>query len=413
MRLPDDDAARRLISRSILAFGVYELWGAADTYQRLHEDVRRRSQPWWPQYKTCSFRFTVIGFQIKRPQREQRDIIESFSYTGFDGPIVMNNADAEFCVFEDYELDTDEPRQLYLARHVGGSVRDAITEYDLKKRHYISTTSMDSELALVTANLAHAGPGRFFFDPFVGTGSFPIACAYFGATSIGADIDGRSIRGKKGRSIVSNFQQYGTLDKWLDSFISDLTHSPLRHARLLDGIICDPPYGVREGLKVLGSKAGKGTEPVFIDGKPAHMQEGFIPPKRPYSFEAMMDDILHFGACMLTDNGRLCLWMPTANDEEIELAIPRHECLELVSVCIQQFNKWARRLLTYRRLAGVVATDEMRKRQAEHDGSRADDLNAFRRKVCCVAHRNFTAPANRLLAVLPRLQRAVRDGGRS
>lgn len=42
---------------------------------------------------------------------------------------------------------------------------------------------------------------------------------------------------------------------------------------------------------------------------------------------------------MLVDNGRLSMWMPTANDEDVDLAIPVHPGLELVSVCVQQFNK--------------------------------------------------------------------------
>jgi len=33
------------------------------------------------------------------------------------------------------------------------------------------------------------------------------------------------------------------------------------------------------------------------------------------------------------------MWMPTANEEEVEMVIPEHEALELVSVCIQPFNK--------------------------------------------------------------------------
>ena len=53
----------------------------------------------------------------------------------------------------------------------------------------------------------------------------------------------------------------------------------------------------------------------------------------------MLDDILEFGAFHLVDGGRLSLWMPTADDEEVELAIPRHHCLELVSICVQPFNK--------------------------------------------------------------------------
>lgn len=53
----------------------------------------------------------------------------------------------------------------------------------------------------------------------------------------------------------------------------------------------------------------------------------------------MLDDILDFGCNMLVDDGRLCMWMPTANDEETELAIPSHPAMELVSISVQQFNK--------------------------------------------------------------------------
>lgn len=53
----------------------------------------------------------------------------------------------------------------------------------------------------------------------------------------------------------------------------------------------------------------------------------------------MLDDLMEFAATMLVDNGRLSFWMPTANDEELVLEIPSHHCLELVSVCVQTFNK--------------------------------------------------------------------------
>ena len=158
-----------------------------------------------------------------------------------------------------------------MGRLVASSGREAIVKYSLKTRKYLSTTSMDSELALVTANLTLAGPGKLFYDPFVGTGSFPIACSHFGAMSTGSDIDGRSVRGKAGRNIVTSFEQYGLRERYLDGFISDLTNSPLRMNRLFDGILCDPPYGVREGLKVLGTRDGSGREPVYINGQAAHL----------------------------------------------------------------------------------------------------------------------------------------------
>ena len=307
----------------------------------------------WSSYATSSFRFLVDVYQGKRSASEQKILVESFNYLDFQGPIRMKDAEQTFAIFEDCDWNVPTPKQIYFGRLIAGSQRDAINTYSLKKRNYISTTSMDSELALVTANITLAASGKLFYDPFVGTGSFPVACSHFGAVTMGSDLDGRMVRGKRGRNIVTNFQQYNLLDRYLDSFISDLTHCPLRQIRLLDGIICDPPYGVREGLKVLGARDGSGKEAVFINGEAAHLyavthahlhgidlyrQDKYIPPKRPYSFEAMLEDILEFGALRLVDSGRLSLWMPTADDEEVELAIPRHHCLELVSICVQPFN---------------------------------------------------------------------------
>jgi tRNA (guanine10-N2)-methyltransferase len=204
-------------------------------------------------------------------------IIEEFQYLGFEGPIKMKNPDHDFCIFEEWKLDAVthgiyEPTYIHVGRFISGSQRDVIAKYDLKKRKYISTTSMDSELALVTANISMAAPGKLFYDPFVGTGSFPIACAHFGAIAWGSDIDGRSIRGKGKTGLLANFVQYGLTSQFGDSFVADLTNTPLRAARLFDGIVCDPPYGVREGLKVLGSRdPSKGKEPVFQNGQAHHL----------------------------------------------------------------------------------------------------------------------------------------------
>jgi len=155
-------------------------------------------------------------------------------------------------------LGITEPERLYFGRLVGGGARDLAGVYTLKKRGYISTTSMDSELALVTANIALAAPGKMFYDPFVGTGSFPIACSHFGALSFGSDIDGRAIRGQgKAKSVRGNFKQYGIEYLLGGMFVADLTNTPIRVSpdrRIFDGIVCDPPYGVREGLKVLGCR---------------------------------------------------------------------------------------------------------------------------------------------------------------
>jgi tRNA (guanine10-N2)-methyltransferase len=74
--------------------------------------------------------------------------------------------------------------------------RHLIDVYDLKKRAYIGTTSMESEASLLMANQALAAPGKWVYDPFVGTGSMLYTAAGFGALTLGSDIDGRQIRGK-------------------------------------------------------------------------------------------------------------------------------------------------------------------------------------------------------------------------
>ncbi|KAL8672560.1 MAG: hypothetical protein Q9168_002996 [Polycauliona sp. 1 TL-2023] len=386
IRLPNEEAARLIIGRSILSKAIYELWGRGSTYTELHQDVHRRTSTQWPRYKSFSFKFEIQAYQAKRSLAEQDALIQTFRYTGFDGPIQLKNPEQTFTIFEECEWGLKNPTRVYLGRLISSSSRQILDTYTLKKRQYLSTTSMDSELALVTANLTLAAPGKLFYDPFTGTGSFPIACAHFGAVAMGSDIDGRAIRGKNGVNISTNFQQYGLEDRYLDSFIADLTHTPLRTARFLDGIICDPPYGVREGLKVLGSKDSGGgddkkKEIHFINGKAAHLQDHYIPPKKPYSFEAMLCDILEFAAGYLVDGGRLSLWMPTANDEEVELEIPMHPCLEVVSVCVQAFNKWSRRLLTYRRLRDEDVKEATPAKQAKREeGSTANDLNSFRKR---------------------------------
>lgn len=68
-------------------------------------------------------------------------------------------------------------------------------------------------------------------------------------------------------------------------------------------------------------------------------QKGYIPPKRPYGFLAMLDDILDFAALTLVENGRLSFWMPTSNEEDLEIKPPLHPCLVIVSICTQSFNK--------------------------------------------------------------------------
>ena len=353
-------AAKDLVSRAVLCKGIYELWGRRRNHDELRLQLQTECSERSRLYEWSSFKFSIDAFQGSRNVQEQTRIVESFAYLDLKGPILMHGSSEEFVIFEEYEQKAPQPKTVALGRLVGHGARHAITTYTLKKRKYLSTTSMDSELALIGANLVLAAPGKIVYDPFVGTGSLPLACSHYGAIAYGSDLDGRAVRGKDGLNLKTNFEQYGLQHRDLGGFIGDLTHSPLRRMQggWMNAIVCDPPYGVREGLKVLGSKDGKGKGAVLINGRAAHLysfypavrtrllqwltprrQEHYVPPKKPYSFERLLLDILHFSAEFLVDNGRLSFWMPTANDEDQALAIPSHPCLELKSNCVQTFNK--------------------------------------------------------------------------
>lgn len=345
--LPNAAAARSLVARSILAKGVYTLWAAEPNYPALHAAIQARLPQLAEPCMDRTFKFTVDTFQSRRSMREQHELIESFGYLKLNGRIAMKNPDLHFHLFEEFPFSSvgNASRDLtavYFCIKLGDSDRDSIQTFNLKKRNYIGTTSMDAELSLVTANMACVAPGNLVYDPFVGTGSFLYGAAHFGATAMGSDIDGRQVRGKKhGKSVKGNFIQYGLTGRYLDGFVSDLTNTPLRTCRFLDAVICDPPYGVREGLKVLGSRdPAKEKDPVMVGGVMGHLLSDYIPPKKPYGFEAMLADILQFSADSLVEGGRLAFWMPTANDEfQEELDIPSHPQMRLVAGCVQEFNR--------------------------------------------------------------------------
>lgn len=411
VRVADDDAATILVRRSLLVQSIHSLWGMGTTLPALHEDVRQRAAPLWSAYTSASFKMDLDSFQGKRTAATRLKIINDFGKTlPFTGPVDLKEPDCILTIFERWEWGSMQkklmdPEEYFMGRFVAGSAREASLTFDLKKRRYIATTSMDAELSLLTANLALAAPGKIFYDPFVGTGSFPLAAAHWGAVAWGSDIDGRAVRGsaagingagglggsREGRSDVrGNFEHYNLLAGFGDVFIADLTNTPLRHSggssRWIDGIVCDPPYGVREGPRVLGCRNPAKTPWVVETGRQRYKEPTFLAPKQPYGFAALLDDLLRFSADTLVDDGRLGFWMPTANDEAQELPIPTHPCLEIVSVCVQVFNKWSRRLITYRRIpdaqldATALATASALGTSTKSTGLTANQLNPFRRR---------------------------------
>ncbi|KAJ4399896.1 hypothetical protein N0V82_010905, partial [Gnomoniopsis sp. IMI 355080] len=184
-----------LIQRAILTQSIYEHWATADSLDALHATIKRQTAHLWPMYATASWKFSIDAFQggTARTSAQRNALINTFRYLPLKGPIRMTEPDLELTIFEEYNPKAPHPHTYHFGRLVSKtSARDMANHFDLKKRPYISTTSMAADLTLVTANIALAGPGKLFYDPFAGTGSFPLAASAFGAVSWGSDIDGRA-----------------------------------------------------------------------------------------------------------------------------------------------------------------------------------------------------------------------------
>ncbi|KAI7902319.1 S-adenosyl-L-methionine-dependent methyltransferase [Cokeromyces recurvatus] len=336
---------------------IFELWGEGNTYEEVHNQVKKTSDR-WPAYNTCSFKFVVSSFGSTIPYKEQINIINSFSYLGFEGPIDMKSPDVQFHVLADFgaENGTERPLPLhiYMGELIATGSRDLVNLYNLKKRKYLGTTSMDAELSLVMANQALAAPGKLVYDPFVGTGSFLFTCAHFGAFTLGSDIDGRQIRGKGNASVHSNIEQYNLQGRVLDTLVFDICHHPWRSQQWIDAIVTDPPYGVRAGAKKLGRHDGKELTMRTYDGVPMHTREDYYPPTKPYEMSEVLVDLLNFAAKHLLLGGRLVYWLPTIVDEYSNDDVPQHPCMKLISNSEQNFGQWSRRLITMEKIKDWV-----------------------------------------------------------
>lgn len=364
VELTSEEDAKRLVKRAILIKNIYELWGEGKQYDEVHKQVKNLQER-WPKYKTCSFKFVVSAFGSTVNKARQLEIINSFSYLGFEGPIDMKSPDAQFHVLEDYGHENGDqhlkpvhkdPLYIYMGKLVAKGSRDLVNLYNLKKRKYLGTTSMDAELSLVMANQAQAGPGKLIYDPFVGTGSFLFTCAHFGSYTMGSDIDGRQIRGKdKNSGVKSNIEQYNLKGRVLDTLVFDICHHPWRTTRpWIDAIVTDPPYGVRAGAKKLGRHDGKDLMMRSYDGVPMHMREDYYPPTKPYEMSEVLIDLLNFAAENLVVGGRLVYWLPTIVDEYCNKDVPLHPSMVLISNSEQNFGQWSRRLITMEKVKPYI-----------------------------------------------------------
>lgn len=422
-RLPSDDAARELLRRCSCLRAVWELWVCADTYDELHAR-NRELKPWLPYSSPdISWKALMQGFNAAIPDARRIALIEAFGYMDLAGPTRLKKSDLTWGVIEEYARALDagsaphpqgdqDPRlvQLFFGRKIKDRsgcmpARDLIDELSLKKRQYIGNTSMESEMSVVMANMALAGPSKFVYDPFAGTGSMLYACSMLGAFSFGSDIDGRMLRGRQdkdgARGVALSARQYGLTGRILDTGVFDMTNAPWRlpfrnggGGGLFDAIVTDrtypppsdpAPYGVRAGAKRLGRRnvEHQRDEPYLMaDGTPSHVLPNYLPPTKPYHLSELLTDLLEYASALLKPGGRLVFWLPTMSEDEVETTIPEHAHFALVAHSLQDFGKWGRRLITMQKRHDAGPTAFRAPPDAAKGRVRAsDDPAEFRNRV--------------------------------
>lgn len=262
VELQNDDAARKLASRSMSLRCVFELWahsagkGLAVFHQQLREYVVSNRELLAPHFRVDkTFKITVETYNKHFSHQEKVEKIETMNYLPLEGAVDLKNPNVPFWYIEFWGMDPtnvpEQPDDVLFGLWIADGNRDMINEISLKKRKFIGNTSMDAQLSLLMANQALVRKGDLVLDPFAGSGSLLVAAAKFGAYVIGADIDYMIVHGKskptrvnqkvreKDESIYANLQQYGCGGQFVDVLIADFSRSIWTKDIVLDSIITD------------------------------------------------------------------------------------------------------------------------------------------------------------------------------
>ncbi|XP_064382408.1 tRNA (guanine(10)-N2)-methyltransferase homolog [Halichondria panicea] len=349
VQLQSEECARKISSRAMLIKSMFELWGWGRDYSELETSISQEfpSQRMEP-YTRNDYTFKVIGsgFSKKCTMERQKEIYKKLSFLPLNGKVDVKNPTHEFYILEDYgdhpNTAPEDPLRVFFGRLIARGQRHLIKHYAVKDRVFIGNTSMDAQLSLIMANQAQVKTGSLVFDPFAGTGSVLVACAHHGGHVMGADIDKILLHGRgyssragarkfraRGESVRANLRQYGLEALYLDMLIADAAQCVWREGELFDAIVTDPPYGVREGARKIGSKR---ATPNSITPERA---EGHIPAVRTYNLSDVYSDLVHFAARFLVMGGRLVYWVPGVKAEFSRELLPSHPCMELVCVSEQ------------------------------------------------------------------------------
>lgn len=302
--LPNDAIVKQICERAILIKAIYKYWSQSPSLYDTVDNVKHLNPSFVTPYLTNpeqSWSIQVATFGCTMTMEQKQTIRNQFRFLSFQGPVQIKTPDLECWIILDYSryvlttppnshnLDFNEQNELiqnitkpcyFCHKIANGGMKLELQKYSLKKRLYLGPTSLDDSLAFILTNLGQGMKGMIAYEPFVGTGSIPVALSHHGIFCIGSDIDPRVLRGDmyagkdassssskksskskqetatKKRDVMSNFDIYELPRPELvrmDHHLLD-RHFHLEHAAegFFDIIVTDPPYGIRAGAKKSG-----------------------------------------------------------------------------------------------------------------------------------------------------------------
>lgn len=353
VELKDEKEALLIASHCVLLRAIYVPCAHGTSYQTCIHSIdtpafENALAPLRSELQKPSFRCFVEAFGKKYSLDQQLDRIHKFTniLKTLPGRVRMKHADHQLWIIEDafpmqgHGTPHGQPRQVFLARKIADGQKHVGAKYTLKKRKYIGPTSMDAELSFVMANMAGVKEAHLVNDPFCGTGSILVACAVKGAHVIGGDINILTLRGKGQHTINSNFEQYGCPTP-MGIVRADLINTPLveRNGGIFDAIVCDPPYGIKEGMKAFRDD--------YVD---ASLERNHFQGTQRVRFVDFLAALLRYATSTLVPGGRLVYWLPTTQDYAAE-DVPANAGLRLIANNEQPLTtRMSRRLITMERV---------------------------------------------------------------
>ena len=165
VRAADDASVARLATRTVMVRRFVDLWATGDSWEALAANVRALAPDVYEAYLAAgtTFKVRVEAFGRAFTEAEKVAQIERLGQLlPFRGKVRLKAPQHSFVLLCDVGARESEgserPARYYFGREVASGQRELPGKYDLKKRNYIGTTSLDAELSLLMANLARVAP---------------------------------------------------------------------------------------------------------------------------------------------------------------------------------------------------------------------------------------------------------------